>query len=191
MQRNNSLAFSLNSPSSSEVHEKVTVVDPRHPDQLLILGNRLAARWGERLQLWELGLIQTRDKHAKGGSDDVTVQTARKLGERYQRSAPCHQCFLWWQHYRHRVWLSAHCCSEGKAPASLWTCVFTPQNAARTLLQSTVTTQWDYNSIHNQEWGWGFVTHLVTGSHSDLSLCAVQSPERRQRTDGYKFLGHI
>lgn len=44
------------SPCGSEVHEKVTVVDPRHPDQLLILRYGLSNRGGERLQLWKLSL---------------------------------------------------------------------------------------------------------------------------------------
>lgn len=34
-------------------------------------------------------------------------------------------------------------------------------------------------------------THLVTGSHSDLPLCAVQSPERKQRTDYDQLRGNI
>lgn len=49
-------------PCGSEVHEKVTVVDPRHPDQLLILGHSLAAGRGEGLQLRELGLIRPREE---------------------------------------------------------------------------------------------------------------------------------
>ena len=53
---------SLGSPCGSEVHEKITVIDPRHPDQLLILGHGLATRRGERLQLRELGLIRSREK---------------------------------------------------------------------------------------------------------------------------------
>ncbi len=53
---------SLGSPCGSEVHKKITVIDPWHPDQLLILGHGLATRRGERLQLWELGLIRCREK---------------------------------------------------------------------------------------------------------------------------------
>ena len=52
-------------PCGSEVHEKVTVVDPRHPDQLLILSHRLAAGRGEGLQLRELGLIRPRDEEGE------------------------------------------------------------------------------------------------------------------------------
>lgn len=54
--------MSLGSPCSSEVHEKVTVIDPWHPDQLLILGYGLATRGGERLQLRELGLIRSTEE---------------------------------------------------------------------------------------------------------------------------------
>lgn len=56
------MCVSPGSPCGSEVHEKITVIDPGHPDQLLILGHSLATRRGERLQLWELGLISFREK---------------------------------------------------------------------------------------------------------------------------------
>jgi len=84
---------SLGSPCGSEVHEKVTVVDPRHPDQLLFLGHGLATRGGERLQLWELGLIRSAEKER-----DRWCHTANssQAWRKYQLSTPCHRVFAVW-----------------------------------------------------------------------------------------------
>lgn len=47
-------------PGCPQVHEQVTVIDPRHPDQLLILCHGLTFRRGKGQELWQLGLIWQR-----------------------------------------------------------------------------------------------------------------------------------
>lgn len=76
------------SPGSSEVHEEIAVVDPWHPDQLLILGHSLATRRGERLQLRELGLIGSEWRRRGRGTDGVTPQIACKLEETIRFQPP-------------------------------------------------------------------------------------------------------
>lgn len=65
------------SPGCPQIHEQVTVVDPWHPDQLLIFSH-LASGRGKRLQLWEFGLLNH--------SDSVTnkPQEAQAAHAKYQ-----------------------------------------------------------------------------------------------------------
>lgn len=91
------ISVSGRSPCSSEVHKKVTVVDPWHPDQLLILGHGLATRGGERLQLWELGLIRStekeRDRWYHTTNSTHRLGKEKKKEKKYQLTTPCHQLF--------------------------------------------------------------------------------------------------
>lgn len=63
------------SPCSPEVHEQVTVVDPWHPHQLLILCHSLTQAprglGGEGLQLGKLGLIREEEE---GGREEKGIE---------------------------------------------------------------------------------------------------------------------
>lgn len=83
---------------------------------------------------------------------------------------------------------------EGKAPGSLSLnmCFHSVEYTMSTTPEYSNYTMWQQRNTQTRlETNWVFVTNLVTGSHSDLSLCAVQSPEKRQRTFYYKFCGKV
>lgn len=70
-------------PGCPQVHEQVTVIDPRHPDQLLILCHGLTSRRGKGLELWQLGLIWQR---AEGTDSCGQTQIALAMSAKYQFS---------------------------------------------------------------------------------------------------------
>jgi len=85
--------LSLFSPGGSKVHEEITVIDPRHPDQLLVLVHGLATRRRERLQLRELGLIRSREKERERWCHTTN---SKQAWTKYQLSTLCHRLFTEW-----------------------------------------------------------------------------------------------
>lgn len=55
------------SPGRPQVHEKVTVVHPRHPDEFFMLGHSIAIWRRKWLQIWQFGLKDNEEKAIKAG----------------------------------------------------------------------------------------------------------------------------